>query len=56
MAKFTEITEYGARITDSDHVSLESMKRSVREFGGCIIGENNEFVYGHEWVYDEFIK
>lgn len=56
MAKYTEITEYGARITDSDHVSLESMKRSVREFGGCIINDNNEFVYGSEWVYEEFIK
>lgn len=36
--------------------SLESLKADVREFGGCIINDNNEFVYGSEWVYEEFIK
>lgn len=53
---YREISEDLQTIRTSVFTSLESLEADVREFGGCIIGENDEFVYGHEWVYEEFIK
>lgn len=53
---YREISEDLQTIRTSVFTSLESLKADVREFGGCIIGENDEFVYGSEWVYEEFIK
>lgn len=35
---------------------VEMLIKDVREFGGCIVDENNAFIGGAEWVYESYLS